>query len=139
LLLKDGLDAVTISPTAIIGPYDFKPSYAGKTLIGVYRGNIPALVGGGFDWVDVRDVPQSALAASEDAPPPGERHIFSGAWRTVSNVYELVGAVTGCDIPNREEIYLLFPFRELFIWRYKINNVTHTIKCESLMERHCHP
>jgi hypothetical protein len=70
LLLKDGLDAVTISPTAIIGPYDFKPSYAGKTLIGVYRGNIPALVGGGFDWVDVRDVPQSALAASEDRRPP---------------------------------------------------------------------
>jgi dihydroflavonol-4-reductase len=97
--VKKGLDAVIICPTAIIGPYDYKPSYAGKTLCEIYRGNIPALVDGGFNWVDVRDVVKGTLAASEEGRP-GERYIFSGAWRSVSDVCELVGAVTGCDIPN---------------------------------------
>jgi len=96
---NEGLDTVIVSPTAILGPYDYKPSYAGKTLLGVYQGSIPALVAGGFNWVDVRDVANGAIAASEHGRP-GERYILSGSWYTVREICEQVGAVTGCKIPR---------------------------------------
>ncbi|UCB44746.1 MAG: SDR family oxidoreductase [Spirochaetota bacterium] len=94
-----GLDAVVVCPTAIMGPFDFKPSYAGKTLLDIYHGRIPALIDGGFDWVDVRDVVNGALAAAKDGRS-GERYIFSGKWYTVREICEMVRDITGCKIPR---------------------------------------
>jgi dihydroflavonol-4-reductase len=93
-----GLDAVILQPTAIIGPYDFKPSYLGEALILLAQGKIPALVQGGFDWVDARDVVAGALRA-ERASPPGGRYILGGHWHTVRQVAELAASVTGRAAP----------------------------------------
>ena len=66
--IEKGLDAVIIYPTAIIGPYDFQPSFFGEALLGIAQRKLPALVRGGFDWVDVRDVVAGAMLAEEKAP-----------------------------------------------------------------------
>jgi protein-S-isoprenylcysteine O-methyltransferase Ste14 len=58
-----GADIVTVNPTGIIGPYDFRPSRMGEVLLDLYHRRLPGLVAGGFDWVDVRDVAASTLAA----------------------------------------------------------------------------
>ncbi|MGC9349582.1 MAG: NAD-dependent epimerase/dehydratase family protein [Anaerolineae bacterium] len=93
-----GLDAVILRPTAMLGPYDFKPSYVGQALIQLARDRIPALVSGGFDWVDVRDAVAGALRAEEMAPP-GARYLLSGHWHTIREVAELVASITGQAAP----------------------------------------
>jgi len=96
--VKGGLDAVTITPTAILGPWDFKPSYMGKFLLALYHGDFKSLVRGGFDWVDVRDVVQGALAA-EQRGRRGERYLLSGTWLSVKDLAALVEEVTGMGAP----------------------------------------
>jgi dihydroflavonol-4-reductase len=93
-----GLDAVILQPTAMLGPYDFKPSHQGQALILLARGRIPALVRGGFDWVDVRDVVAGALCA-EQVAPSGVRYLLSGHWHTVREVAELTASFTGRNAP----------------------------------------
>jgi dihydroflavonol-4-reductase len=89
--VKRGMDAVILSPTAVIGPNDYTPSLMGRALILLATGRLPALVSGGYDWVDVRDVTHSAIAAIEKGRN-GERYILSGHWKTLEQISELVAA-----------------------------------------------
>jgi dihydroflavonol-4-reductase len=93
-----GLNAVIIRPTAILGPYDFKPSFIGQALIQLAKGRIPALVKAGFDWVDVRDVVTGAMNAELKASP-GSVYMLSGNWHTVREVAEMVSAYTNRPAP----------------------------------------
>jgi dihydroflavonol-4-reductase len=89
----DGLDAVVINPTAIVGPFDFKPSLIGTVLIRLYNNSLPALVPGGYNWVDVRDIVQGAIAAM-DSGKKGERYILGGNWVSVRDLAMTVEKVT---------------------------------------------
>jgi dihydroflavonol-4-reductase len=97
--IEKGLDAIIISPTAIIGPYDYRPSHFGEALLRLANGNLPALVTGGYDWVDVRDVVQGALRAEERAPT-GAKYILSGHWVSLRDVATLVAQITGVPAPG---------------------------------------
>jgi dihydroflavonol-4-reductase len=99
---SNGLDAVVINPTAIIGPFDFKPSLVGTVLIRLYKNSLPALVPGGYNWVDVRDVVKGAIAAM-DKGRKGERYILGGNWVSVKDMASSVEKVTGKKI-NKFEI-----------------------------------
>jgi dihydroflavonol-4-reductase len=94
-----GLNAVILNPTAIIGPYDFKPSYFGRALLAMANQEIPALVRGGYDWVDVRDVVAAMIRVEEHALP-GSGYILSGHWRSVRAVADQVAALTGVPAPR---------------------------------------
>ena len=95
-----GLDAVIVNPSSVIGPYDFMPSAMGEVLLDLARGRFPALVGGaGFDWVDVRDVVVSALAA-ECRGRKGEHYLLSGRWLALVELAQLWARVSGAKIPR---------------------------------------
>ena len=94
-----GLDTVIIIPTAILGPYDFRPSYLGQALQLLIRGRIPALVRGGYDWVDARDVVAGAMQA-ERLAPSGARYILSGHWHTLEEVARLTAEISGHPAPR---------------------------------------
>ncbi len=94
-----GLDTVIIVPTAILGPYDFRPSYLGEALQMLVRGRIPALVRGGYDWVDVRDVVNGAIQA-EHLAPSGAHFILSGHWHTLQDVARLAAEISGHPAPR---------------------------------------
>jgi dihydroflavonol-4-reductase len=83
------LDAVILSPTAVIGPFDYAPSLMGRALILLAHGKLPALVPGGYDWVDVRDVVKASIAAIEKGKK-GERYLLSGHWMTLKQISDLV-------------------------------------------------
>jgi dihydroflavonol-4-reductase len=89
-----GLEAVILTPTAIIGPYDFRPSALGGTMISVSQGRLPVLVQGGFNWVDVRDVVEAAIAA-ERRGVSGERYLLAGTWLSLLDLSRLVDAARG--------------------------------------------
>jgi dihydroflavonol-4-reductase len=97
--VKEGLDAVILNPTGVVGPFDFRPSRMGEVFIDLYRGRLPGLVQGGFNWVDVRDVADGALRACQHGRR-GERYILAGHWRSIPEVAHLVERLTGKRAPR---------------------------------------
>ena len=83
-----------IYPTAVFGPHDYQPSFFGEALISIARRKLPALVTGGFDWVDVRDVVAGAMLAQEKAPA-GSRYLLSGHWVSMNDIAAMIEEITG--------------------------------------------
>ena len=94
-----GLDAVIVNPTAIVGPYDFRPSPMGEVMLDLYHRRMPGLVAGGFDWVDVRDVATGVLAAAERGVR-GTNYLLSGTWHAVVDLADRIAALTGVPRPR---------------------------------------
>lgn len=91
--------AVIVNPTGILGPGDRAPSRIGSALLGFHRGQIPALVDGGFDWVDVRDVVAGILAAAERGRV-GENYLLPGEYASLRRLAELVHDAGGAAPPR---------------------------------------
>lgn len=97
--IEEGLDAVILNPTAVIGPYDYEPSYLGRALLDMAQHKLPALVKGGYDWVDVRDVVQGAIAA-ETKGVSGSRYLLSGHWLSLGDIALMVSEITAMPPPR---------------------------------------
>jgi len=97
--IEEGLDAVIVNPTSVVGPYDFKPSPMGDVILRLATGKMPALVTSGFDFVDVRDVVAGAMAAEEKGRR-GERYLLPGRFATFRELAELVARVSGTPPPR---------------------------------------
>ena len=96
-----GQDCVIVNPTGVIGPHDYRPSYFGQVLLDLCNRRMPALVRAGFDWVDVRDVAQGAIAAATLADT-GDIFLLSGHWHSIRYIAELVQSTTGVPTPTVE-------------------------------------
>lgn len=94
-----GLDAVILNPTGIMGPVDHGPSRLGLLLQDLATGKLPALLDGGFDFVDVRDVVSTVLAAGEHGRT-GENYIVGNRWSSLRELAELVASVSGRRAPR---------------------------------------
>ena len=92
--IDKGLDGVIVNPTGIIGSLDHEPSRMGRFLQNVFQGKIWAMVPGGFDFVDVRDVVMGILAA-ETLGRTGENYILSGHWYTFTDIIDKVRELVG--------------------------------------------
>jgi len=88
--VADGLDAVCLNPTGIIGPDDARPSRMGTVLRAMWRGRMPAIVDGGFDWVDVRDV-VLALRAAAERGRTGESYLVPGHRLSITELAHRAG------------------------------------------------
>ena len=97
--VDDGLDAVVLNPTALVGPYDFAPSRTGKMFLDLYHRRLPSLVRGAFDWVDARDVARAAIAAAERGRT-GASYLVAGHHRTLPELARLATEVTGVAAPR---------------------------------------
>jgi len=97
--MERGLDAVVLNPTGVIGPYDRGPTGVGQFFLDLQRREVPMLIAGGFDCVDVRDVVQATLAA-ESRGRSGENYILGGRWHSVPELAGLSEAETGVAAPR---------------------------------------
>jgi len=97
-VIAKGLHAVIVNPTGIIGPFDFSPSRMGQCLLDLSAGSLPALLNGGFDWVDVRDVVDGILGA-EKLGKIGENYILSGHWHSIRELADFAHETTGTPPP----------------------------------------
>ena len=93
-----GLDAVVVHPSGIIGPADPRPSRMGQVFLDLAHRRMPALLDGGFDWVDVRDVVAGALAAAEQGRA-GESYLLCGHWHSLRELAVMAAAATGVKAP----------------------------------------
>jgi len=117
--VERGLDAVIVNPGGIIGPNDFKISRIGAVLLDLYHKRLPALIDGGYNWVDVRDVVDGLLAA-EQKGRRGECYLLTGRWAHVAELAALVTKFTGRPTPRfKTPLWLALPasYGSLFLGR----------------------
>ncbi len=98
--VADGLNAVIITPTSIFGPNDHFPSLLGQAIIDIYNRSIPALVPGGYDFVDVRDIVKGTISAIARGVS-GEKYILSGTYLTIKELAEKIGKIGGVTTTQR--------------------------------------
>ncbi len=103
--VKQGLDAVIVCPTAIVGPFDFRGSLLGKALLDFAKQKLHLLVPGAYDFVDVRDIVEGLILAGEKGRR-GEIYILSGHYATLTEAMSTMQAAAGVRSPH-----LMLPWR----------------------------
>jgi dihydroflavonol-4-reductase len=95
-----GLGAVVVHPTVIVGPNEKHHDGIVRGLIARhYRGQLPAMVSGCFNLVDVLDVVEGALLAEQHGRV-GESYILGGLPYTVEEVLRVANASCGRPVPR---------------------------------------
>ncbi len=94
-----GLDAIVLNPTAVIGPYDYKGSRMGRVLLGITTHALPAVIDGGYNWVDARDIALAALAA-EKRGRSGQSYLLPGRWVHIRDVSIFIHELTRRKTPQ---------------------------------------
>jgi dihydroflavonol-4-reductase len=88
------MEVLVVNPTAVIGPYDRKPSFIGKAVMDIYNRKFPMLISGGFDFVDVRDVAAGIVNAIHRGRG-GEAYLLSGHWHSLGEVERMIAGIRG--------------------------------------------
>jgi dihydroflavonol-4-reductase len=97
--VRDGLDAVIVFPSGIIGPYDFRPSETGQFIVDACRGKIPATVDGRYNFVDSRDVAEGLIGALTHGRT-GEGYMLSGHEISVPELFRTLEKLSGTPKPR---------------------------------------
>lgn len=92
-----GMEVLVMHPTSIIGPYDFKPSLMGKVIIDLYKGRLPFIFNGGFDFCDCRDV-ANAIVNATTMGDPGESYLLGGKWHSLKQLAQFLSAASSKKI-----------------------------------------
>jgi nucleoside-diphosphate-sugar epimerase len=95
-----GQDVVIVVSTAVLGPYDFKPSRMGRVVLDFANGKLGAYIPGGFEFVDASDLARGHVLAMERGLK-GERYIVSTQFLTVDELMAMLETITGRKRPRR--------------------------------------
>jgi dihydroflavonol-4-reductase len=95
--VQDGMDAVIVCPTGVIGPYDFRRSEMGQLILDCVEQKPMLYVDGAYDFVDVRDVAQGLFLAGEKGVC-GESYILSGERISVLEIIKIVQEILNARI-----------------------------------------
>lgn len=91
------MEVLIIHPTSIIGPFDFKPSLMGNVIIDLYKGKLPFIFNGGFDFCDCRDI-ANAIVNAGTMGIPGESYILGGKWHSLKQLSQFLSAASSKKI-----------------------------------------
>lgn len=94
-----GLMTTVFNPTAVMGPYDFKPGFTGKAVIQLCERKIPMLTPLGYDWTDVRDVAAAICTAIENQIA-NDKFLLPGAWHSLAELAAIIKSYTGVHTPK---------------------------------------
>ncbi|MEA1882139.1 MAG: NAD-dependent epimerase/dehydratase family protein [Candidatus Marinimicrobia bacterium] len=91
---KKGLNGSILHPTGILGPFDFKPSRMGQVICDIIQRKMPFAINNGFNWVDVRDVCQTAINCV-DIGKQGQHYIVPGEWASFRHISDIITELKG--------------------------------------------
>ena len=127
-----GLNAVVLSPSSVFGPNDQYPSLLGRAIIDLYKGRMPALIPGGYNFVFVEDIAQATVAALKEGRS-GEKYLLSGHYLSLKKLAEEIHLAGGRrrwrPILPTALLKLLLPF---FALQGKLQGQPPLITSESL-------
>lgn len=95
--VQEGMDAVIVCPTGVIGPYDFRRSEMGQLILDCVEQKPMLYVDGAYDFVDVRDVAEGLILAGEKGVC-GESYILSGERISVLEIIKIVQEILNARI-----------------------------------------
>lgn len=100
-VIEKGLDGVICYPTGVYGPTDSGAviSRLNAVFIDSARGKIPAMVAGGFDLVDVRDVSMGLMLAAERGRT-GENYLLGGHYIEMLDACRIAASYVGKPGPK---------------------------------------
>lgn len=96
---QEGMDAVIVCPTGVIGPYDFRISEMGQLILDFMRRKLNAYLDGAYDFADVRDVARGMRLAGKHGRK-GETYILSGEQVSVKDLMKMLQEITGVKAPS---------------------------------------
>ena len=108
-LVSQGLNAIVVHPSGIIGPNDYANNHIVALIRDYYNHDLTAAIKGGYDFVDVRDVALGTISALNKGQV-GECYILSNHYYTVKELLTICHEVT-----NKKEIKVYLP-----IWFIKL-------------------
>lgn len=120
--VQNGLDAVVVHPSGIVGPYDRGNNHIVQLIQMYISGKLPAGITGGFDFVDVRDAAKGCLEAAGHGIK-GNCYILSNRYFTVRELLECVRRSVGGRKKFCLPIGIARAFVPFFEW---IGKITHT-------------
>ena len=91
------MEVLVLNPTSIIGPYDHQISKMGKVIMDIYKGRLPFVFKGGFDFCDSRDVAEAVVNALTIGRP-GENYLLAGKWHSFENLVTFISKYKGKKI-----------------------------------------
>jgi dihydroflavonol-4-reductase len=94
-----GQDIVIVNPTSPIGAYDLKPTPTGEIIVRFLRGNMPAYVNTGLNFIAVEDVAQGHLLALKKGKT-GERYILGNQNLTLQEFLAKLAKITNLAVPR---------------------------------------
>ena len=117
--VKEGLNAVVVHPSGILGPYDSSGNHLVQLVKDYINGCLPACVHGGYDFVDVRDVARGCLLAAEKGVV-GECYILSNRHYEIKEVLKMARHLGGGRRIPVFPIGLAKAFAPFFGWLAKL-------------------
>jgi dihydroflavonol-4-reductase len=102
--VREGMDAVIVCPTGVIGPHDYRRSEVGLLLWSWTRQRFNVLVDGVFDFVDVRDIAVGHILARERGSR-GETYILGGERISLARLWAMARETASCHSQS-----LILPF-----------------------------
>ncbi len=94
---RDGLNAVVVCPTGVVGPYDYRRSEFGDLVLNWMKRGAGVMVDGYYDFVDVRDVARGHIQAAEKGSS-GQAYILGGERVSLEWMFAVVRTVVGLPI-----------------------------------------
>lgn len=93
-----GLPAIVVNPTFMIGPYDSKPS-SGQMILALHKGKVPCYSGGGKNYIAVKDV-AFAIANAIEKGRIGECYILGNENLTYKEAFNKIAGAIGARPPK---------------------------------------
>lgn len=119
--VNDGLDAVVVHPSGIVGPFDDGRNHIIQLIKTFLDGKLLGSVTGGYDFVDVRDVAKGCIFAA-DKGRRGDCYILSNQYITISELINYLGVLTGKRVPPCFPLSAIKCLAPVFSW---IGKITH--------------
>ena len=95
--VKQGLPAIIVNPTFLIGPYDSAPS-SGAMIMAIYKGSLPGHAPGGKNFISVKDA-ATAIANALTMGRVGESYILGNRNMTYHEAFLVIASIVGAKAP----------------------------------------
>ena len=93
--IKDkGLNCTIVQPSGIMGPGDYGMTHLSRMFLVIAQGKLPAIVKGGYDFVDVRDVANGIISAVDNGKV-GESYLLSNRYISIRDIADSISKVSG--------------------------------------------
>ena len=108
---KNGIKAIILNPSEIIGAYDHNFQW-GRLVMAVFANQVPFLPPGGGSFCSAKNVANAHVAALTEGRS-GERYILAGDHRDYLSMLEIISNKLGRDYDRPKKHYMIF---YLFEW-----------------------